>query len=115
MFKINDVLFESFDFSFGVLELFQKFKRSFVSFVNFFFEFKNVIGQVFNFNLKLFLLISELANVFFGSLVLSVDVLLMLDGLLVTKDGGFVLKFGSGKSGNFMSVLSDYLSGRNSK
>ena len=115
MFKINDVLLESFDFSFGIFELFQKFERSFVSFVNFFFEFKNIIGQVFDFNLKLFFLISQLTDVFFGGLVLSMDVLLVFDGLLVTKDGGFVLKFGGGKSGNFMSMLSDYLSSRNSK
>ena len=52
---------------------------------------------------------------FFGGLVLSVYVFLVFDGLLVTKDGGFMLKLGSGKSGNFMSMLSDYLSSRNSK
>ena len=67
--EVNDVLLKSLDFNFGIFELFQEFKRSLVSFINFLLKFKNVIRTVKNFLLECSFLINMLFDEALSSLM----------------------------------------------
>jgi hypothetical protein len=88
LFQIDDILFQSFNFNFGIFQLFQKLKRCLVGFVNFLFQFEDVIRRVFKFAAEGLLLLQKLLDLLFRSGMVVLDVLLLMNGLFMCKNLG---------------------------
>ena len=93
LFQINNVLLQCFNFNFGIFKLFQKLKRSLISFIHFFFKLKNVISCIFKFFLKIiFLNIKWIVYMNLSRFKLLFNILFFCNDFFERNNSGFMLQ-----------------------